>query len=104
MQREEEMVAFANQKPLFPLGQIVATPAALEALEEAGQTPGEFIARHVRGDWGDELCDEDKELNDLSLKDGSRLLSAYKLKNGTKLWVITEADRSSTCALLPSDY
>ncbi len=98
------MISFANRQPLFPLGQIVATPAALEVLEEAGQTPSEFLARHVRGDWGEELCDEDKELNDEAIKDGSRILSAYTLKSGAKLWVITEADRSSTCALLPSDY
>lgn len=98
------MISMKNNRPLFPLGQVVATPAALEVLEEAGQTLGEFLSRHVRGDWGDELCDEDKILNDEALKDGSRILSAYKLKNGTKLWIITEADRSSTCALLPSDY
>ena len=94
------MKTTTNNKPLFQLGAVVATPAALTLLE--GQTPSEFIARHGQADWGD-LCDEDKQLNDAALKDGSRLLSAYKV-NGQKIWVITEADRSSTCVLLPSDY
>lgn len=98
------MIALKNNAPLFPLGQIVATPAAIEAFEAARQTPSEFLARHVRGDWGDEICDEDKSSNEEALKDGSRLLSAYRLKTGTKIWIITEADRTSTCVLLPSDY
>jgi hypothetical protein len=97
------MVAIVNHQPLFPLGQIVATPGALEALNEARQSPVEFLARHARGDWG-EVCAEDKALNDEAVKDGSRILSAYQTKLGTKLWVITEADRSSTCLLLPDEY
>ena len=94
---------FAERKPLFPLGQIVATPGALEALEKAGQTPLEFIQKHVRGDWGI-VCEEDAEANEQSLKDGSRILSAYRTKLGEKLWVITEADRSSSVLLLPEEY
>jgi hypothetical protein len=106
---ELEMVAFVNHKPLFSLGQIVATPAALEALEEAGQTPNDFIARHVRGDWGDELCADDKSLNEEALKDGSRLLSAYCLKTGKKIWLLTEAQndngqRAATTILLPEEH
>ena len=93
------MVAIVNHQPLFPLGQIVATPGALEALTDARQSPVEFLARHARGDWG-----EDKALNDEAVKDGSRILSAYRTKVGVKLWVITEADRSSTCILLPDEY
>lgn len=93
----------AERKQLFPLGQIVATPGTLEALEKAQQTPMEFLARHVRGDWGD-VCDEDAEANEQSLKDGSRILSSYRTKLGEKLWIITEADRSSTACLLPSEY
>ena len=95
------MVSIA--KPRFPLGQIVATPGAIEALQQSGQSAAEFISRHVRGDWG-EVCDEDKGLNEQSLVDGSRILSAYTTSKGTKLWVITEADRSSTCVLLPDEY
>jgi len=87
----------------FPLGQIVATPAALEALRKAGQSASEFISRHSTGDWG-EVCNEDKEANEVSLKEGSRILSAYRLTDGTKIWIITEADRSSTCILLPEEY
>jgi len=91
-------------KPKFDLGHIVATPGALEALEESGQSPSVFLDRHVQGDWG-EVCEEDRLLNDQSVIDGSRILSAYRtLKGSTKLWVITEADRSSTCVLLPSEY
>ena len=88
---------------LFPLGQAVATPGALEALQEAGQNPAEFLNRHVNGDWGD-LDAEDKSANERALHDGSRIFSAYSTSAGVKLWVITEADRSSTCILLPSEY
>ena len=89
--------------PKFTLGRIVATPGALEALEKNNQSPAEFLQRHVRCDWGD-VCEEDAELNNQALIDGSRLLSSYCLRDGTKLWVITEADRSSSCCLLPEEY
>src|SRR5229473_925520 len=93
-----------KQQPLFPLGQIVATPGALAALGKAGQTPLEFLAWHVRGDWG-ELCEEDHKENQLSLERGFRLLSSYRTSSGdTKVWVITEADRSVTTLLLPEEY
>ena len=87
----------------FQLGKLVATPGALEAMEESGESCMELIGRHVRNDWG-ELTDEDKALNELALVDGSRILSAYVLRSGRKIWVITEADRSSTCILLPEEY
>jgi hypothetical protein len=90
-------------KPKFPLGQIVATPSALQALQAVGQEPLEFLQRHASGDWG-ELCEEDKQENEFSLKQGFRILSAYRLSDGTKLWIITEADRSATTLLLPSEY
>ena len=77
----------------FPLGRIVATPGALEAFEQAGDSPGPFLKRHVTGDWG-ELDAEDRQENEESIVHGFRLLSAYSLSNGTKLWIITEADRS----------
>lgn len=93
----------------FALGQIVATPGALEALEQSGQSPAEYLHRHARGDWGDDLCDEDKQLNNDALQDGSRLLSAYRLTIGVKLWIITEAadhhgHRAATTLLLPEEY
>jgi hypothetical protein len=87
----------------FNLGQTVATPGALEALTESGQSPIEFLQRHLSGDWGD-VDDEDKQTNEDALIHGARLLSAYSTTKGTKLWVITEADRSSTCILLPDEY
>lgn len=92
----------------FSLGQLLATPGALAALQRTQQTPAEFLVRHARGDWGD-VCDEDKRLNDQSLEDGSRLLSAYLTSDGEKLWVITEAaddagHRLATTILLPEEY
>ena len=87
----------------FPLGQIVATPGALQALAEAGENPASLLKRHVIGDWG-ELDGHDQLENERSLADGCRLLSAYVLSTGSKLWIITEADRSVTTLLLPSEY
>jgi hypothetical protein len=98
---KEEMISVNN--PLFKLGQIVATPAALEALGKASQAPWEFLARHAQGDWGD-LDAEDRRLNDEAVNAGERILSAYLLKSGVRIWIITEADRSSTCLLLPDEY
>jgi hypothetical protein len=87
----------------FALGRVLLTPGALRALKEAEQSAFEFISRHVRGDWGD-LTEADKEENEVSLREGFRLLSAYHTKVGTKLWIITEADRSATTLLLPDEY
>lgn len=90
-------------EPRFELGAVFITPGALEALKDAGQSPWEFLRRHQAGDWGD-LPEEDKEENELSLREGFRLLSAYRTRKGVKLWVITEADRSATTLLLPEEY
>jgi len=87
----------------FPPGEIVATPGALAELNECGVTIGQYLMRHVTGDWGT-LTQHDWQENELSVMAGFRILSAYILPNGTKLWVITEADRSSTCFLLPDEY
>ena len=89
--------------PKFHLGRVVATPGALDALLAAGQTPTFFLRRHVMGDWGD-LDEEDRRENELSLAHNFRLLSAYRLKTGVRLWIITEADRSATTLLLPEEY
>ena len=83
--------------PKFSLGQVVATPGCLAALSEAGQSAYVFLRRHNGGDWGD-LDDEDKEANELALRDGSRLFSAYHLNDGTKIWIITEADLDELAA------
>jgi hypothetical protein len=90
-------------KPKFQLGQLVATPGALRALEESGQSPTFFLEKHVVGDWG-EICADDRRANDEALVTGERLLSAYRTLKGVRIWIITEADRSSTCCLLPSEY
>jgi hypothetical protein len=72
-------------KPLFTLGQLVATPGALAAIEKSGQQPGDFLARHVSGDWGD-IPSEDIKENELSLQHGFRLLSAYRTSAGEMPW------------------
>jgi hypothetical protein len=87
----------------FSLGRIVATPDALEAVQRAGQSPLDFLVRHVNGDWG-EVCEEDRQENELALRQGFRLLSVYTTKAEDKLWVITESDRSATTLLLPHEY
>ncbi|TEU16369.1 MAG: hypothetical protein E3J21_10820 [Anaerolineales bacterium] len=92
-----------NNIPLFPLGQVQATPGALAAFEEAGEGPAAYLARHNCGDWGD-LDEHDHQENEFSLGRGLRLWSAYILSTGVKVWVITEADRSATTVLLPSEY
>jgi hypothetical protein len=92
-----------ERKPLFDLGQLVATPGALAALEKTGQSATDVLSRHVRGDWGD-LSKEDKDENQFSLQKGFRLLSSYHTTAGDKIWVITEADRSYTTLLLPEEY
>jgi len=88
---------------LFALGQLVATPGALEALERTGQSPVEFLRRHQGGDWG-ELCDADKRENEIARNNDFRILSAYRTAKDVRLWVITEADRSATTLLLPEEY
>jgi hypothetical protein len=93
----------AQARIRFPLGKVVATPGALAALLASGQTPADFLARHQSGDWGD-LCPDDRRMNDQALRQGTRLLSVYHTASGVKLWLITEADRSSTCLLLPEEY
>jgi hypothetical protein len=88
---------------LVRLGRIVATPGALAALNEANADGRTFLDRHARGDWGD--VDEcDCKENNTALRTGERLHSAYTLKTGAKLWVITEAGRSATTLLLPQEY
>ena len=91
---------------MFPLGRIVATPNSLDTLARHGKSPAEFIARHAAGDWS-EMCAEDAAENALSVKRGFRIFSAYAYdaaRPDAKVWVITEADRSSTCVLMPEDY
>jgi hypothetical protein len=85
----------------FPLGQMVMTAHASEALCELNVFNA--LCQHMKADWGD-ICDEDWVTNDEAPKSGDRLLSAYTDRNNVKFWIITEADRSATTVLLPEDY
>ena len=86
----------------LPLGQVVATPGALETILGAGGDPSDYIARHAAGDWG-ELCAFDHRQNGIALRDGYRVFSSYAVGKG-RVWVITEADRSVSTILLPEEY
>jgi hypothetical protein len=103
IQKQESLMQETEKKPLFDLGQLVATPGALTVLEKAGQNPMEFLSRHVTGDWG-EIPEEDKQENQFSLEQGFRLLSSYRTTAGDRVWVITEGNRSHTTLLLPDEY
>src|SRR3954462_15828576 len=102
MQRNHSTANYADVTR-FTLGQTYVTPGAEEALQMAGQTAIEFLRRHMSCDWG-ELSDDDITENQLSLEQGFRLLSNYQTGKGQQLWIITEADRSATTVLLPSEY
>src|SRR5687768_17083798 len=86
------------------LGRLLATPGVQRAAEESNDDLLQYVRRHASGDWG--IVDrEDWRSNDRALQDGTRLLSAYLLKDGhTKIWIVTEADRSATTVLLPDEY
>lgn len=92
-----------NAELRFPLGDLLITPGAQEAL--TSERVQECLRRHWRGDWGD-VCEEDRGANDAALQHGARLLSVYPVAEGSaaKFWIITEADRSSTTVLLPEEY
>jgi hypothetical protein len=87
---------------LFSLGRTLATPAAREELSELNYSPLDLLRRHMSGDWS-EMAIEDQQSNREAITEGSRIFSAYIIQ-GVKFWVITEADRSSTTILLPSEY
>ena len=91
------------KQELFSPGRTVITPGALDALASAEQHPGDFLQRHLSGDWG-ELCEDDIAANEQALLSGLRLMSAYSISPQQKIWIITEADRSATTILLPEEY
>ena len=93
----------ARTAPTLPLGRVLATPGAVEALVAARCDGGTLLDRHARGDWG-ELDAHDRAANDAALVNGGRVLSAYTLRTGKTLWIITEHDRACTTLLLPSEY
>ena len=89
-------------------GKIVITPGAQTAARESGERPYAYLWRHINGDWGD-LTPEDRRANEEALNTGARLISAYVLRSGVRIWIITEAAsedgrRASTCILLPDEY
>lgn len=88
----------------FPLGQVVATPGAINLIERHDAIAETFLQRHQAGDWGT-MCAEDCMQNDAGLdsRDPGRLHSSYDL-GGETLWIITEWDRSVTTLLLPEEY
>jgi hypothetical protein len=87
---------------LFELGDVVATPGALTFCETHNVNPLLLLGRHIGGDYGD-LSADDVAANVLAIQHDQRVFSSYQFKHG-KVWVITEADRSSTCMLLPDEY
>ena len=87
----------------FDLGRILATPGAINAMKAAGESPLRLLRRHVHGDWGD-LHEDDHRANELALRQALRVLSAYVLSTEERVWIITEADRSSTTILTPEEY
>jgi hypothetical protein len=92
-----------NASPLFSLGQLLATPAALRLLANHGIQPITLLQRHSGGDWGD-LDEHDRHQNHFALRAGLRILSSYRISDTDKVWIITEADRSCTTILLPEEY
>ena len=86
----------------LPLGRTVATPGALDRARAHGVDLTALLRRHRAGDWGT-VCADDARRNDDALASGGRILSAYDTPGG-RLWILTEADRSATTVLLPSDY
>lgn len=92
----------SQSAPLFPMGQIVATPAVADHFAAHGVSPMNYLSRHACGDWGD-VPPEDAAANQASIELGTRILSSYKVASEV-VWVITEADRSSTTLLFPSEY
>jgi hypothetical protein len=91
----------ATKHVRFPLGRIVATPGILESVSH--DEISTCLARHAQGEWGD-ACKEDREENDFAVDKYLRIFSVYNASDGTRFWIITEADRSATTVLLPEEY
>lgn len=102
-QTDNSKIPSTKYKPMFALGQVVATPGALNAMSELNIAPASLIDRHVTCDWGD-LGAADRQANSDAIDSGMRIFSSYKISAAMKIWIITEADRSSTTLLLPDEY
>lgn len=96
-------IVIALPRVRVSLGNVYATPGALQALNWANLSPLDLLRRHALGDWG-ELDAEDWKANDRAAVQAERILSNYPLPSGTRIWIITEADRTSTTLLLPEEY
>jgi hypothetical protein len=92
-----------SRAPLFNPGRIVATPGAMDALNDSPMQAAMLLDRHIAGDWGD-VCEEDSRANTEALRYGNRLVSVYATQSGARLWIITESDRSVTTLLTPDEY
>ena len=110
MSTPSSLVSPTSSLPLFKLGRLLATPGALQVLQRYEVSALALLSRHVRGDWG-EICADDRRANADALAYGLRLMSVYQLtreQDGqpvtATVWAITEADRSATTLLLPSEY
>lgn len=86
----------------FEAGEFYITAGVDALVKDSRVELLQLLARHMNGDWGD-VCEEDKQSNNEALLHGNRLLSSYSLCKET-VWIITEADRSATTILLPSEY
>jgi len=85
----------------FPLGMVFVTPAAERELTPLDVISG--LKRHARGDWG-EIPEEDREENEVALREGYQLISAYRGSSGIPFWIVTELDRFVTTVFLPAGY
>jgi hypothetical protein len=101
--KNETPVAIVTSTLLFNPGQVVATPGALQAIQENHCQSLDLLTRHLSGDWG-VIPKEDAKSNQWALENGERILSSYPLEDGTRIWIITERDRSVTTFLLPEEY
>lgn len=98
-----QAMSIGRMEPLFPLGNVCATPGALDAIEKAKQSPMHFLSRHVTGDWL-EMAADDITANTNALREGGRIFSAYTINGDARLYAITEEDRSRTTLLLADEY
>ena len=93
----------AVTKPKFELGQLLTTPGALQALSRNGADGSVYADRHRKGDWGN-VSDHSVHENERALIQHDPIMSAYTLEDGTRIWIVTEADRGTTTILLPEEY
>ena len=93
------------QRPIkFLLGKVYVTPTAVEALIRNEEELMHLLKRHREGDYGAEMCYDDRVVNEESIKRGDRVLSSYTLKDGTVIWIITSAGWQETLALVREEY